>query len=446
MALHSALQSLYDERFLQLAKEGDELFTFGADIVSDAVKALHKAGKFSPKLLAKKEGRALIGENYRILSDAIDTGTTRATTEGLTHEIPAELTAALKDNAYIFSGWKAYHTMREAGVSLMDAGGGMKTFEQFEKEAGDVFKRQNLNLRAEYQYATQTAQMVAKWHDIEEDGDRYDLQYRTVGDDRVREEHAALDGTTLPPSDPFWSKYYPPNGWGCRCTAVQVRKGKYEQSDSQAATDAGDDATSQPRQQMFRFNAGAQKKIFPNKHPYFPKDCGGCDKTLALVYGKGRPECETCKIVKAMSAAMETIPTKRGVVKCSRAHGANERAENIAIAKHFAEKHGQEIELLPRAFNKKTPDAYNKTLGVEQEFKVNKTPTKSAIDNELRKAGLQANHIVLSVESDIPSDQLKRGVKGRIKWAKNIEALTIVRNGKDRTYTREEILSDGFEP
>ena len=46
--------------------------------------------------------------------------------------------------------------------------------------------------------------MAAKWHDFEQDGDRYYLQYRTAGDDKVREEHAALNGTTLPPSDPFW--------------------------------------------------------------------------------------------------------------------------------------------------------------------------------------------------------------------------------------------------
>lgn len=47
-------------------------------------------------------------------------------------------------------------------------------------------------------------------------------RYVTVGDDRVREEHAALDGTTLPKDDPFWDTYWPPNGWNCRCQAVPV--------------------------------------------------------------------------------------------------------------------------------------------------------------------------------------------------------------------------------
>ncbi|MBQ7855294.1 MAG: hypothetical protein IJ352_09820 [Muribaculaceae bacterium] len=38
---------------------------------------------------------------------------------------------------------------------------------------------------------------------------------------------AALHGVTLPIDDPFWDSFLPPNGWNCRCTAVQVRKGKY---------------------------------------------------------------------------------------------------------------------------------------------------------------------------------------------------------------------------
>ncbi len=91
---------------------------------------------------------------------------------------------------------------------------------------------------------------------------------------------------------------------------------------------------------------------------------------------------------------MERIPTKKGVVRCSKAHGADERAENIAIATHFAEKYGYEIDLLPRLYKIKTADTYNKTLGVEQEYKTNKVPTYCAITTELRKACKQRLRIM----------------------------------------------------
>lgn len=40
-------------------------------------------------------------------------------------------------------------------------------------------------------------------------------EYVTVGDDRVRPEHAALDGLRLPIDDPRWQEITPPNGWNC---------------------------------------------------------------------------------------------------------------------------------------------------------------------------------------------------------------------------------------
>lgn len=47
-------------------------------------------------------------------------------------------------------------------------------------------------------------------------------KYVTVGDDRVRPTHAAMDGVTLPKDDPFWDVNYPPCGWACRCQALPI--------------------------------------------------------------------------------------------------------------------------------------------------------------------------------------------------------------------------------
>lgn len=45
-------------------------------------------------------------------------------------------------------------------------------------------------------------------------------EYRTVGDDKVRPEHARLHGVILAATDPLWAKIWPPNGWKCRCYVV----------------------------------------------------------------------------------------------------------------------------------------------------------------------------------------------------------------------------------
>lgn len=139
--------------------------------------------------------------------------------------------------------------------------------------------------------------MAARWHDIEKDGDRYDLQYRTANDGKVREEHALLHNTTLPVSDPFWDKYYPPNGWNCRCTVLQVRKGKYPTSDPAMAMLRGDNCTDSVKQQMFRYNPGKTMELFPPKHPYLPKGCGSCTRKLTLAYDPTKEKCRACAII-----------------------------------------------------------------------------------------------------------------------------------------------------
>lgn len=42
-------------------------------------------------------------------------------------------------------------------------------------------------------------------------------RYQTAKDDRVRPNHAKLQGFTRPKDDPLWNIYAPPNGYNCRC-------------------------------------------------------------------------------------------------------------------------------------------------------------------------------------------------------------------------------------
>ena len=48
------------------------------------------------------------------------------------------------------------------------------------------------------------------------------LQYSAILDDRVRDNHAAMDGRQYRTDDPIWDKWTPPNGFNCRCVLVPV--------------------------------------------------------------------------------------------------------------------------------------------------------------------------------------------------------------------------------
>jgi SPP1 gp7 family putative phage head morphogenesis protein len=47
-------------------------------------------------------------------------------------------------------------------------------------------------------------------------------KYMTAGDNRVRPNHAALDGFVAHNEDTIWNRIYPPNGFNCRCTVVLI--------------------------------------------------------------------------------------------------------------------------------------------------------------------------------------------------------------------------------
>lgn len=258
-------------------------------------------------MLADPEVRSLIEETFGSLDIAINSA--------ISTETPPELTAALRNNAFIFSGFKTYHTLAEVGLALTDPDGNVKPYDTFRRDVLTIDKRYNTNyLFAEYNHAVRSSQMAVKWHDLSKDGDRYLLQYRTACDDRVREAHAALHNTTLPPSDPFWDSFLPPNGWNCRCQAVQVLRDDYPVSDSATAIAAGEACTAELKQRIFRYNPGKQLQIFPPKHPYLPKGCGNCKakSAIGLAWGRGEGK-DACVCCRHLTAQLLSMARKRAI-------------------------------------------------------------------------------------------------------------------------------------
>jgi SPP1 gp7 family putative phage head morphogenesis protein len=139
----------------------------------------------------------------------------------------------IQQNIYRFSHAKSVAELEEFNKALYN-GDQIRPFNDFKTEVEKLNAKYNKSyLETEYNTARNAAEHARKWQEYQTDKDLFpNLKYMTVGDGRVREEHAALQGVVKPLDDPFWSMYYPPNGWNCRCytvqTAEKIDKGKIE--------------------------------------------------------------------------------------------------------------------------------------------------------------------------------------------------------------------------
>ena len=278
---------------LELASpETDALRQQLSELFAPMMQTLHsKAGaQFNVEILAEDKVQDFIGAHAKVLDSAFERT-----------PMSDSMRKRLQHSDYIFSGIKTFHELNEAFPSLVDESGNRKPFEQFLNDVRKIDDTYNKNyLRAEYNFVQSSAEMAGKWEQIERDGDRYYLQYRTAGDSKVRPEHAALNGVTLPPSDPFWQTYYPPNGWNCRCTVVQVRKTKYPVTPHEEAMQKGAQATGKDTKGIFQFNAGQQQKTFPDYNPYTIRRCRDCDIAkgkLNLAFVPENELCDACRLI-----------------------------------------------------------------------------------------------------------------------------------------------------
>lgn len=147
---------------------------------------------------------------------------------------PGSLIQKFKKNLWQFSCAKTLVELEAINGLLIDKYGRIKPEHQFMQDVWKMNVQYNKNyLQAEYQTAKRGAQMAHLWAKFQEQKHLFpNLVYRTVGDSRVRPDHAMLNGIVKPIDDPFWRTYYPPNGWRCRCTvmntAEKVTEGEFE--------------------------------------------------------------------------------------------------------------------------------------------------------------------------------------------------------------------------
>ena len=296
---------------------GEELSVPQEDLeigFEDLMRVLYEeeAASLRPEILEEPGVRQFIETHAGFMNRAVDYAIEQRPLDELS-------VRRLKESNYVFSGYKTFHELNEAFPSLLDSDGNRKPFEQFLNDVQKVNQSYNRwYLRAEYNFAMASAGMAARWKDFERDGDDYLLQYRTVGDKRVREAHRLMHGVTLPASSRFWDWYFPPNGWNCRCTVVQVRRGKYPESDEHDAMNLGSQATAGKHQEMMRFNPGKQMACFPAYNPYTISRCKDCEYRpgkLTLARIPDNELCAACKVIREMVKAKEALKKERAEIR-----------------------------------------------------------------------------------------------------------------------------------
>lgn len=178
--------------------------------------------------------------------------------------------ANLDKNVYQFAAAKNYQQLKDITLAVKD-GDQIRSFKEFRDIANKIsFQYNETWLKTEYNQAIAGGQMAGRWTDFESNKESMpNLQYITAGDDRVREEHAMLDGVVKPVDDPFWDTYYPPNDWGCRCDVMQL-----------PGEDIPDNAIDIPEDKyppinpLFKTNLAKDGLVFSEKHSYWniPED------------------------------------------------------------------------------------------------------------------------------------------------------------------------------
>ena len=168
-------------------------------------------------------------------------------------------------NLVTFVAFKNYTMQAEMIAALTDENSRIRSFSKFKKEVTSHNEKYNKHwLRTEYNTAKTASRTAAQWEDYMRNAHIFPyLVYKSQDDSKVRNNHKSLHNVAKHIHDSFWVTNHPPNGWNCRCYILQAKNtdGFLTEPESYPSDD------DQPI--AFQFNAGKEKKIWNDKHPYF---------------------------------------------------------------------------------------------------------------------------------------------------------------------------------
>ncbi len=292
---------------------------------------------------------------------------------------------AMETNLYHFSAAKTLAEIQQ----LNQAYRASRSFEDYLERASkitDTFNRRWA--QTEYDTAGQVAESTSTYYRLRQQSRLFPYwEYRTVGDDKVRPEHAALNEVVLPANDPRWQKIYPPNGWGCRCYVVprmrheaervdlsemQRRADAYfETGEFRAAAAQGFGVNRAELREVFTTNQQYIRK-FPNHAAKYLNRLGATDYDLPTVAKRQTESTGDMPRFSGTAAEWFSRYQRDGVVILKDRQGRGVTLTEKTFRTHTTGSHAGRVDYL---------QALPETLSDPDEVWINTEKGKSAYDN-----------------------------------------------------------------
>lgn len=396
-------------------------FTQWDKLIDKIAKDLHD-GKIKPSDLSEEA----INLTYQSLYDAAHQGYGKDWVS-FPGDGKGSLPNELKKNLYMFSGAKWYSQLQEMNSYLFDSNGKLRPYNQFEVLARRVNRKYNRNwLQAEWQTARTAAQMAEKWERIQKTKDLYpNLEFRTVGDDRVRPAHRELHGIIKPIDDVFWTKYYPPLDWRCRCDAVPT-----------AAAPKGE-VPKDMHPPKFVGNVGIDKEIFQSNHNFF------------RLINEDKEALRNQELMKLNAPNIKHPKNKKVEVSIFADRNEPEFSTNLEVALRIADKLKLKVLIRAHILIDKWP---NPEYLINGKIADRKAPLGLSLRRVLSKATKQGSQIVVIDLKDNPNsitailDQLRGNFRLESNYKSIQEVIIISKDRKEiKHYYRKDITKEKGE-
>lgn len=169
----------------------------------------------------------------------------------------------LQTNCFHFSGAKNWNQIREMSALLTDKNNSTLPFNKYLEAVKAIDVTYNTNyLKAEYETAITSGQMISKWKQFEAEANILpNLRWVTGAGESVCPICSKLDGITLPFKDSFWKTTFVPRHFRCGCNIVQ--EDEFAEITDISKREIPD------THPMFKNNVGISGVAFTEKHPYF---------------------------------------------------------------------------------------------------------------------------------------------------------------------------------